>query len=139
MTLAMRERLAQGVKPERLLFAIRAAANPKSCAQLPPRRVAVRTPRHGEEPVGNTVRLADVVSLTLEGEGGNGGKENWFDPDRPVTLRLSGAGIQTRDISAPLPIEDAVTVRGDDEVHFIVRPSPQHRGFVDVVVERCRL
>ena len=139
VTLALRERLAQGVKPDRLLFAIRAAANPKSCATLPSRRVIVRTPNQGAEGAGSTVRLGDVVNLTLEGEGGNGGKENWFDPDRPVTLRLSGAGIRPRDISATLPIEDAVTVRGDDEMHFIVRPSPQHRGFVDIVVERCRL
>lgn len=130
-----RARLAAGVDARRLALLIRAAQKPQACETAVTKRFLVRTPRYKGPAANAMVRLSDMVTLSADGLGGNDGREQWFDPDRPVKLHISSNGGKDEDITAKLPIERVVQVKNAD-VHFTVMASTS-RGFIDVTSERC--
>lgn len=129
-----RARLAAGVDPKRLVLLIRAAQKPQACESAVTKRFFVRTPRYKGAATNAMARLSDMVTLSAEGQGANEGREQWFDPDRPLKLHISSFG-KEEDVTAKLPIERVVQAKNAD-IHFTVMASTS-RGFVDVTSERC--
>jgi len=131
----LRAKLAEGLDPHRLGMVIKTAQNPHDCEQPATRRFLVRTPHYRGPDTNTTVRLGDLVTLSADGVGGNGGHEQWFDADRPIKLHVIADGTKDADVSGRLPIEHMVVVKGS-EFRFTISAAAS-RGFVEVVSQRC--
>ncbi|HSV29744.1 MAG TPA: hypothetical protein VLL76_09290, partial [Candidatus Omnitrophota bacterium] len=72
---AVKAKLDSGLDAKRLAFVIQAAERPRRCGAEDNKRFMVKTARYD----GNStwVRFADLVTVTAEGQGGNGGAEEW--------------------------------------------------------------
>lgn len=135
LTAIMRSKLASGMNPRRLAFVIKSAQNPHDCEGLGTKRFLVRTPRYKGPEATTMVRFDDVVTITADGAGGNGGHEQWFDPESPVKVHVAAAGAKDAELGGNLPVEYAVAVR-NSEYHFTISAA-NARGWVEVVTERC--
>lgn len=131
----IRARLAAGVEPRRLALVIKTTEPLKGCEPAMVKRVLVHTPA-SKNPA-QTTRVAEGVSLSLEGEGANGGRDPWFNPEQALTVSVAASGYRDRTLTERLPIEDRVVLRGA-ETRISIAPS-QTRGFVEVSTERCPL
>ena len=131
----LRGKLASGMTPNRLAFVIKSAQNPRNCDDAVSRRFLVRTARYKGADTSTMLRFSELVTLSAEGAGANGGREQWFDPDLPIKLHISAVGLRDDEIAGPLPLEYAVATRGS-EFHFVVSKGAS-RGFVDVTSQRC--
>jgi len=137
LTALIRARMAEGLEPKRLAFIIKTAPVPRQCETLPVKRFLVRTPKTKGANTATSVRLDDQVEVSADGIGANDGREQWFDPDRPVRLHVAGTG-HAAELSGKLPIEQAVMLRPAQELHYTVTASVS-RGYADVASERCEL
>ncbi len=135
LTEILRAKLAAGMEPRRLAFVIKSAQNPHDCEMLGTRRFLVRTPRYRGPAAQTSVRFDEVVAISADGAGANGGHEQWFDPERPVKVKVAASGAKETELSGTLPIEHAVAVR-NSEYHFTMSAA-NARGWVEVNTERC--
>jgi hypothetical protein len=131
----LRGKLADGVDAHRLALVVKSVENPQVCDPSYSKRFLVRTPRYRGPESSTSVHLSDLVTLSVEGAGGNGGREQWFDPDNAVKLRISPVGGKGTEVNGRLPIERALVVKGS-EIHFTVTAA-SGRGFVEVASTRC--
>jgi hypothetical protein len=134
----VRTRMADGMEPKRLAFVIKSAPVPRQCEVLPVKRFLVRTPKAKAPNAAGSAHLDDQLELSADGIGGNDGREQWFDPDRPLRLHVAGGASRMAEISGKLPIEQAVLLRPGLELHYTVTASVS-RGYADVASERCEL
>jgi hypothetical protein len=135
LTALLHNKMAAGVDARRLEFVIGQAENPRGCKQLATKRFLVHTPRFKGPPAITLVSFDDNVTISAEGAGGNGGQEQWFDPERPVKIHLATQdGSKDADVAGKLPLEHALVIR-DNEYHF--RLTAGVRGWLDVATERC--
>jgi cell division protein FtsB len=135
LTTILRAKLAEGLDSHRLGMVIKTAQNPHDCEQPATRRFLVRTPRYKGPDTNTSVRLGDLVTLSADGVGGNGGHEQWFDAERPIKLHVVAGGVKDADVSGRLPIEHMVVVK-NSEFRFTISAATS-RGFVEVVSQRC--
>jgi hypothetical protein len=128
----VRTKLGSGLDLKRLAFVISSAEKPHHCGEAATKRFMVETPTfHG----GSTwVRFADLITVTAGGIGGNNGADQWFDPDKPVTVKFTVIGGKEAQISGKLPLQHAMVVKGG-EYRFTV--SAGARGFIEVTGDRC--
>lgn len=133
-----KNRIADGVEPKRLAFAIKSAPSPRQCETLPVKRFLVRTPKVKGPSTTMAVRLDDALEISADGIGGNDGREQWFDPDRPVRLHMAQPGQKDGEIGGKLPVERSIMLHTNSELHFTVTASVS-RGYADVASERCEL
>lgn len=131
----LRTKLADGMNPHRLAFVIKSAQNPHGCEMLGTKRFLVRTPRYRGPVETTSVRFDDLVTVSAEADGANGGHEQWFDPEHPVKVRVVATGSKNTELTGNLPIEHAVAVK-NSEYHFTMNAATA-RGWVEVVTERC--
>lgn len=129
---AVRAKLAAGMDAKRLAFVVQAAERPRRCGGEDTKRFMVKTPRYD----GNStwVRFADLITVTAEGQGGNDGSEQWFDPDKPVTVNFTAIGGKDSKVSGKLPLQHSMVLKGG-EYRFTVVPGA--RGFVEITGDRC--
>ncbi|MQP67482.1 hypothetical protein GE253_19320 [Niveispirillum sp. SYP-B3756] len=130
-------KLAEGVKPERIAFLLEQASNPRSCARPETKRFVLPTPIY--RGANTSVAFADG-SLVVTGEGvparnAGGSPEAWYDPTKPVTLRISNGDAPAQEISGVLPLQHSL-IASDKEVKLTV--SAGARSFVEVTGEVCR-
>jgi len=133
----IRTRMADGLEAKRLAFVIKSAPVPRQCEVQPVKRFLVRTPKSKGPNTAGSVRLDDQVELSADGIGGNEGREQWFDPDRTIRLHVAAPG-HAVELSGKLPIEQAVMLRPNLELHYTVTASVS-RGYADVASERCEM
>ena len=133
------DKLDAGVKLDRLEFLVESAQNPRECDAKPvTKRFLVQTPlyRGANDSVGFSGNAVTVTALGETATSAGGQVEAWFDPAKPVTLRLTGLGGETTEKRGKLPLY-ASTVIGDYEYRYTVIAAGT-RGFVQVTGERCR-
>lgn len=133
----LRAKLEAGVTLERLAFLVEAADNPENCAGDPEtKRFLVQTPLY--QGANDSVSFADgTVTVTASGESAvdaQGRVEAWFDPAKPISLRMTRTGGEGKQASGKLPLH-ASFVAGDTEHRFTVTAG--ERGFVQVTAEAC--
>jgi len=144
-----RERIAAGVRPERVASALQRSENAKNCEPPAARRLTVRVPPLPPVPVSPGTRAApqpvipqpasigEQLTLLVEGQStrdGNGQPLPVFDPAEAVQLRLVAAGAKLPDVEGKLPLSH-VFFTGAWEYRLAV--SAAQRGQVAVVIERC--
>lgn len=129
----VRGKLDSGFDPKRLAFVIQAAERPRRCGTEDTKRFMVRTPSF-DNGTSTWVRFSDLITVSAEGVGGEGGKEQWFDPEKSVTVRFTAIGGKEAQIQGKLPLQHSMVVKGG-EYRFTVAPGA--RGFVEVTGDRC--
>jgi hypothetical protein len=136
LTDVLRKQLADGIKPERLAFAIDSARPPKNCSEPQTKRFVVKTPvysgPHGTVAFGN-----GAVTVTGDGisaVGAAGSPEAWYDPGKPVKIIFTQIGGKDTVKEALLPIQHSMVV-GAKEYRFTVAAS--ERSFISVTSDSC--
>lgn len=133
------EQIAEGAELARLRFLIGAASREEDCQGNPTtKRFIVRTPIY-DGPHTVVTFADDALTVTASGESArnaNGEVQNWFDPAKPITLRIARLGEEPETVSGTLPLQHAL-VHDGDEYRMNAVPGEQ-RGFVNVTVDRCR-
>lgn len=133
------KQLAQGATLERLRFLVSAASEKAECDGSPrTKRFIVRTPLY--DGASSSVTFADG-RLTVTASGAPtadsaGRVQAWFDPSKPIELRVVRLGGDTESISGTLPVHVAIVLDGD-EYRLSVTEGEQ-RGFVEATADRCR-
>lgn len=129
---AVQAKLQSGLDAKRLAFVVQAAERPRRCTGEETRRFMVKTARFD----GNAtwVRFADLITVTADGTGANNGAEEWYDTDKPVTVKFTLIGGKESQVSGPLPLQHSLVAKGG-EYRFTI--SPGARGFVEVTGDRC--
>jgi hypothetical protein len=134
----LRARIDAGVEPQRLRWVLSQMGPRRDCdPRAEVRRVLVRTPTaRGAQTA--TPLSGGALSVTLDGSSAKdekGNPESWFDPARPVTLRLTTRNGKTIESEGLLPLQHSA-VEGNREYRLSVVTGPG--GSVNVSVERCR-
>lgn len=135
----MKELLAQlkakmdgGLDAKRLAFVINNAEKPRRCGGEDSKRFMVKTPKFDGS--STWVRFADLITVTAEGAGGNNGAEQWFDPDKPVTVHFTTIGGKDSQATGKLPLQHSLVLKGG-EYRFTIAPGA--KGFVEITGDRC--
>jgi hypothetical protein len=128
----VRAKMKQGLSADRLAFVISQAEEPHDCTDPESRRFLAKTQNYSGP---NTeVRFNDRVTVTGQGDAAHDGREQWFDPDKDVTLSFIPEGGKAQSISGTLPLEHAMVFK-DREYHFVAKAG--QRGFVEVAAKWC--
>ncbi len=132
----IRRRRADGVDAERLKLVIGAIPVARECdPRSTTKRFAVATPTAA----GGAARFDEVsVTVTAAGEPAidtEGNPEPWFEPARPITVRIARAGAETAERSGLLPLSHSLVV---DDSEYLFGLAAGGRGLVEVTFRRCR-
>lgn len=128
----IRAKLASGLDAKRLAFVIQQAERPRRCGEATTKRFMVKTAKFAG--ASTWVRFADLITITGEGIGGGNGAEQWFDPEKPVTMKFTAQGGKEMVVEGKLPLQHSMVVK-NGEFRFTVVPGA--RGFVEVTGDRC--
>ncbi len=135
---SIRDRLSNGVNPDRLAFVLGAVSDAPECFGEPvTRRFIVRTELSGG---GNdTVSFAEqTILVTARGEishNEDGQPQGWFDTAEAVTARFRHIDGSETVTTGVLPLTHSVVV-GDVEHRFALRAGA--RAFMEVTADTCR-
>jgi len=134
-----RQKLAEGVGPERIIFLIGAAAKPQVCdAEPESKRFRIRT-RIGKSGGNDTAVFADrAITVTALGEpmvNEQGQPEAWYDPAQPITVTVAELGGKSSDVTGALPLHHAVVI-GASEYRFSFI-ADEKKGIAMATATRC--
>jgi hypothetical protein len=132
ITALVRSRMAAGLDTKRLAFVIQQAEKPRRCGDVSTKRFMVRTSKYDGD--ATWVRFADLITVTAVGNGGENGADQWFDPEKPVTVHFTAIGGKDTQVEGKLPLQHSMVVK-NGEYRFTVAPGA--RGFVEVTGDRC--
>lgn len=133
----LRERLASGVKPERLQQVIAATSNVRNCSSPETKRFIVATPLSKKEKSSEVSFGSGLITISGMGASAvnpNGGKEAWFDPAQPVNINIAVRDGQPINKTSPLPLQQSV-IQGSTEYRFTIKPSA--RSYAEVTADQC--
>ena len=134
----LRGKLAAGVSPDRLAFMIASATDRPVCDGAPEtKRFLVRTPlaRGANDAVGFADRTITVSATGASATSETGAPEAWFDPGKPVVLKLVAIGGDAVTVDGLLPLHESVVHNGS-EYRFTAEIG-ERRGFIEVTADRC--
>ena len=134
----VRQRLTEGVDPDRISFVIGAVQNETRCApDVTSRRFIVQTPI--SEGANGSVSFANrAITVTGNGEAAldsNGNAAGWFDTGKSVSLKFAAPGGDSTAVKGLLPLHHAVVL--DDKAHRFTITAADTRGFVMVSEQVC--
>ncbi|MDH5750157.1 MAG: hypothetical protein OEY85_12680 [Rhodospirillales bacterium] len=131
------EKINAGVEPSRLIFLIEGAENTRSCDERPvSKKLYVKT--HLYQGANSSVSFANnAITITAEGEAATdaeGRQEQWWDQDKPVSVRFTHIGGKVSEATGRLPLHHSI-VAGDKEYRFTVTAA--NKGYAMVSGDRC--
>lgn len=134
----VRNRLDQGIEPERLAFVIRKASADRSCDAGPvTKRFIVQTPLSSG--AGASVSFADGrITVSAQGQSATnaqGQPEAWYDPAQPLDITFARLGGESESVEGQLPVHYSVVI-GESEHRFTLTEG-DNRAFARVTWERC--
>lgn len=132
------QKLNAGVEPRRLAFVIDTMSKQSECEEKAvTRRFLVQTSLY--QGANSSVSFAsNTITVEAEGESATddaGNPEAWYDPAKPVTMRFTLLGGESKVISGKLPLHHSMVADGAEQRFSIIAGE---RGFVKVVGDRCR-
>ena len=136
--MAVRDRLEEGVDPERITFVVGAVQNETRCApDIVSRRFIVQTPISAG--ANGSVSFANrAITVTGTGESSidsSGNVAGWFDSAKPVSLSFAVPGGDSTAVKGLLPLHHAVVLNG--KAHKFTVTAADTRGFVMVTEQVC--
>jgi len=132
----LRERLASGVTTERLQQVIAAASNVRNCSAPDTKRFIVATPL-SKSPASKVSFGSGMITITGDGVSAvneKGGKDAWYDPEKPVHVTIAVRGGETANKESVLPIHYSV-IQGATEYRFTIANSA--RSYAEVTADQC--
>jgi len=132
----LRERLASGVTTERLQQVIAATSNVRNCSAPDTKRFIVATPL-SKTPTSKVSFGSGLITITGDGTTAvneKGGKESWYDPQKPVHVIIAVRGGETVNKEEVLPIHYSV-IQGATEYRFTINNSA--RSYAEVTTDQC--
>ena len=133
-----RERLAAGVKPERLAGLIAVAENARKCDDKPvSKRFLVRSgpQRQSNDSAAFADRQIMVSAVGSPATDGSGRAEIGYDPSKPVTVTFTRIGGAETTASGVLPLQHAVVIK-DVEYRFVIATGDS-RSFAIATADSC--
>ncbi len=136
LTALARERLAEGLDPERLAFYIREANDPRDCSPMDSKRFVMPTPAYqgADGTVSFNNGRISVTGLGANAIAENGGIQGWFDPAKDVAITLTVIDGETETITGVLPLYKSIVLE-DKEFRFAFQQG--RRSFIQVTADRC--
>lgn len=131
----LRARLEEGVNPERLSFAIKAARPPQNCTDPQVKRFVASTPNY--QGPDSQVEIKGGVFVLGEGtsaKSDDGAPEAWYNPAKPVKITIKTQAGKSKSKKKTLPFSDTM-IAGDKEYRFTF--SEGTRSFVKVTYDSC--
>lgn len=128
----IKQRIEDGLPPERLDFAIRHVQMPRNCTRAETRRFIAKTENY--DGANTWVRFNDLVTVTGRGTAGSGGTAEWFDPSQPVTVTFSPQGGAAQTIEGMLPLKQSMVIKSK-EYRFSIDAGS--RSFIEVTADWC--
>ncbi len=135
----VKERLDNGVSPDRVAFLVAMAENDAECeAETDTRRFLLQTPLTNG--ANSAISFSDDT-ITVTGWGrpskdSNNNLQNWFDPAQTTQILFTIIGGEEHRADGKLPLHHTL-VTGNTEHRFTVKPG-EAKGFVVVTEQRCR-
>jgi hypothetical protein len=134
----VKQRLEEGVDPERITFVVSAVQNETRCApEVTSRRFIVQT--QVAEGANGSVSFANrAITVTGKGESAvdsSGNVAGWFDRAKPVSLNFAVPGGDSTAVKGLLPLHHAVVL--GDKAHRFTVTEADARGFVMVSEQVC--
>ena len=129
--------LAEGLGEERIDLALQSLEEPLRCRPLEEASVAVATGFFaGRESTAELI--GGGMQVFMEGETGEQATRGrpWFDPSRPVSIRVAYLGGE-KIHSGTLPFETSIIA--DSWLIRISASQAQLQGYADIAVEKCSL
>ena len=140
LVIQIQNHLAGGADPNRIALFVDAGARPPICdGAATTKRFLVRTPLYAgaNDSVSFANSALTVTAIGQSATDADGNPEAWFDPAKPLTLRIVAIGGELTESAGPLPLHHAV-VWGGAEYRFSV-VNGDSRGFVYVTADRCAI
>lgn len=133
----IRERLDEGMDPERLRFIVQSARPPRNCTDAATKRFVVQTPNYKGPKSGVSLGDNDVISVLGKGlaaKDSEGEGEAWFDPAKPVAITFATDSGLSETKKGVFPIYHSLVV-GDKEYRFTIDEGTQ--SFAKVTFDHC--
>lgn len=131
-----REQLSDGIAAQRLAFVIQSARPPRNCSEAQQKRFVVKTPSY-KGPDSAVSFGNGLITVTAEGTaaiGASGNAEAWYDPSKPVKVRMIQIGGKEIIKEQLLPIHHSIVI-GNKEYRFTVAAGD--RSFISVTSDSC--
>ena len=136
LVVLLKERLAAGVKTDRLITLLSKAENVRQCSAPETKRFILKTDA-SRGPASSLAFANGGITITGTGEptvSDKGGKESWFDPAKPVSIQFQSAGVEEGKEEGVLPLHHSI-VQGATEYRFIIAKGA--RSFIEVSADQC--
>lgn len=133
----LRRKLAEGVPLSRLRFLVENATVERRCGESRRTRLFVRVPLARDRRHAATL-FGGVLTVAVEGEPARdeeGRPEAWYDPLKPVRVRILRLDGGREELEGPLPLARELLV--GDAVYRLVLAPDARRGWLEVTVQRC--
>ena len=132
----LRQRLKEGIAPERLAFIIKSSRPPTNCTDPETKRFVASIPdMTGPD---STVSIGEgAVIVTGKGRparDASGAPESWYDPAQPVTLSFKTQSGAQYSKKGSLPLNYSL-IEGAREYRFTVEEGA--RSFIKVIYDSC--
>lgn len=133
----IQDRIDHGVTLQRLKQVIAATTNVRNCSAPDVKRFMVLTGPAPKGVVSKATFGSGLIVVMGEGDGeinAKGGRETWYDPQKPVRLAINVKGADPVYKEGLLPIEHNI-IRAGTEYRLMV--SSGSRSYAEVTVEQC--
>ena len=129
--------LSQGVEADQIRLALQSLARPVRCRVVEQREIAVATGFFaGKEATAEM--LGSSMQVFVEGEVGRDSSRDrpWFDPEKPVSIRIAYLGGE-KIASGALPLE--TTLIADSWLLMVSARQTTLQGYVELEIRKCSL
>lgn len=136
LVILLKERLAAGIKPDRLMTILSKAENIRQCSTPETKRFILKTDVSRGPASSNSFANSSII-VTGTGQptvNDKGAKESWFDPAQPVSIQFkTNTGEETK-AEGVLPLHHSI-VQGNAEYRFTI--SKGARSFIEISADQC--
>ena len=129
--------LSKGVEADQIRMALQSLARPVRCRLVEQREIAVATGFFaGKEATAEM--LGSSMQVFVEGEVGRDSSRDrpWFDPEKPVSIRIAYLGGE-KIASGALPLE--TTLIADSWLLMVSARQTTLQGYVELEIRKCSL
>jgi len=129
-------RLAAGISAERLAFVISHTENERQCDQPTMKRLVINSPlsRSATQSVSFFNGFVTVSGDGQPARDANNNPEAWFDPTKPVVVRIVTHGGEESVVTGVMPLHHSVVV---DKTQYRFTIVGGTKSYAEVTIDKC--